>query len=410
MEKLAINGGTPVRSTAFSSWPIWGDEERAALIKVLDSGVWSVPSDLVDEFAQKYATYQDAKFGICVTSGTTALEAALRSAGVGPGDEVIVPAYTFVASATACLAVGALACFADIDPETWTIDPKSVEERINERTKAIIPVHIGGQPADLDAILDIAGRYNLVVIEDAAPAHSAAWRGRRVGAIGDMGIFSFQSSKNLNAGEGGIIVTDNPEYANKCWSISNLGRVPSGEWYQHELWGSNLRMTQWQAAILFAQMERLDEQNARRDENARYLSGEIAKLGLRPLKIDERVTQHAWHVFFMRFDPLTANGASRKEFVQAVQAEGIPIGLGYSQPLYETNAVRRRTIEVLKWQERDEKEAERLFSNCPVTERACAEESLLIMHHILLGNRRDMNDIVEAIAKVLRYIKPGVKS
>lgn len=203
-ERLALHGGTPVRTEPFPRWPVWGEEEEKALLEVLHSGQWGIGGEKTTQFEEAFARFQNARYGISVTNGTAALEIALRAAGVGPGDEVIIPPYTFVATATACLALGALPVFADIDPETYLLSPTAAEARITERTKAIIAVHIGGCPADMDAFPELARRHGLKLIEDAAQAHAAAWRGRRVGAIGDMGAFSFQSSKNLSAGEGGL--------------------------------------------------------------------------------------------------------------------------------------------------------------------------------------------------------------
>ncbi len=405
MEKLAIQGGTPVRTKPFPSWPVWGKEEEQALLAVLHSGRWGIGGDKIAEFEAAFARFQDAHYGVCVTNGTAALEIALRAAGVGPGDEVIIPPYTFVATATACLALGALPVFADIDPETYNLSPAAAEAQITERTKAIIAVHIGGCPADLDALPALARRHGLTLIEDAAQAHAASWRGRRVGAIGDMGTFSFQSSKNLNAGEGGIILTDNAELADRCWSIHNVGRVREGAWYQHERWGGNYRMSQWQAAILLAQMTRLEEQSARREENARYLGEELAKIGLRPLARDPRVTQHAWHLFIFRYDASLARGAKREAFIEAMRAEGIPCAPGYV-PLYATNAVRRGTEDNLRWVGRDPGEIERLHRSCPAAERACYEEAVWLGQNVLLGTRADMDSIVEAAAKVLRLLEP----
>lgn len=406
-DRLAIHGGAPVRRAPFPAWPVWGREEEKALMEVLHSGRWGIGGDHVARFEEAFARYQDARYGVCVTNGTAALEIALRAAGVGPGDEVIIPPYTFVATATACLALGAVPAFADVDPDTYNLSPEAAEAQITDRTKAIIAVHIGGCPADLDALTDLARRHGLVLIEDAAQAHGAAWRGRRVGAIGHMGTFSFQSSKNLNAGEGGIILSDDRELAERCWSIHNVGRVREGAWYQHEIWGGNYRMTQWQAAILLAQMTRLDEQNRRREENARYLAEGLARLGLRPLARDDRVTQHAWHLFIFRYDAALARGASREAFIRAMQAEGIPCSEGYV-PLYATNAVRNGVRDVLRWTGRDERDLDRLLQPCPAAERACYHEAVWLPQSVLLGTREDMDSIIEAAAKVLRLL-PGEK-
>jgi len=405
MEKLAIHGGTPVRTQPFPKWPIWGREEEEALLATLRSGQWGIGGDRVSQFEAAFARFQDAKYGVCVTNGTAALEIALRAVGIRPGDEVIIPPYTFVATATACLALGALPVFADIDPETYNLSADAAESQIRAHTRAIIGVHIAGCPADMDALPELAQRHGLALIEDGAQAHAAAWRGRRVGAIGDLGTFSFQSSKNLNAGEGGIILSNNEELAERCWSIHNVGRVRQGAWYQHETWGSNFRMTQWQAAILLAQMTRLAEQSARREENAAYLSQELSKLGLRPLRRDPRVTQHAWHIYIFRYDPSLARGATREQFIQAMNAEGIPCASGYV-PLYATNAVRAGVADTLRWVGRDPAEIDRLLRPCPAAERACYQEAVWFSQTMLLGSRADMDSIVEAAAKVLRLLEP----
>jgi len=251
-----------VRSEPFPGWPIWDEREEEQLLEVLHSGKWSStsePSPKLAAFQERFAQLQDARYALGVFNGTVALEAVLQAAGIGYGDEVIIPPYTFVATATSCLSVGAVPVFVDIDPQTYNIAPTRIEEAITPRTKAIIPVHIGGCPADLDAILDIATRHGLLVIEDACQAHGSAWKGRRVGAIGDLGCFSFQASKNINAGEGRAVVSDDQELIERAWSVHNCGRIREGAWYQHEVLGSNFRMTEWHAAILLAQMTRFEE-------------------------------------------------------------------------------------------------------------------------------------------------------
>ena len=261
-----------MRTAPFPSWPVWDERDEQALLAVLRSGTWGAHAGTrVTEFGQRFAAYQQAEHAVCVTNGTAALEVALRAVGVGPLDEVIIPPYTFVATATAVLAIGAIPVFCDILPDTYLIDAADAERRITPRTRAIVAVHIAGQPADLDAVGDVARRHGLKVVEDAAQAHGAAWRGRRVGAIGDAGSFSFQSSKNLNAGEGGIILTDDREVAERAWSLANVGRIPDGAWYQHEGMGFNLRLTEFQGALLLSQLERLPEQFERRERNARFL-------------------------------------------------------------------------------------------------------------------------------------------
>ena len=294
MSKLAIKGGEPVRESPFPQWPVFDRREVEALREVVNSRFWGIGGRKVKEFEGKFAAYQGAKYGVAVTSGTTALEIALRAANIGARDEVIVPAYTFSATAAAVLQVNALPVFADIDPSNYTLDPRRVEETITDRTKAIIPVHIGGCPANMDSIIKIANRNNLMTIEDACQSWGAEWKGRRVGAIGNLGAFSFQSSKNITSGEGGIITTNDKELYELCWSYHNCGRTLEGPQYEHELLGFNYRMTEFQAAVLLVQLSRLDEQTKTRNENASYLSKELSKIGgVEPLQQCEEVTRHA---------------------------------------------------------------------------------------------------------------------
>jgi dTDP-4-amino-4,6-dideoxygalactose transaminase len=401
MSKLAIDGGTPVRDKPFPSWPLWGEEEEKALLEVLHSGEWSSPTKPAAKlaaFQQAFGEYQQAKHVLGVFNGTVALVTAFRAAGLTYGDEAIVPPYTFVATATACLSVGAIPVFADIDPATYNIDPERIEEAITPRTKAIVPVHIGGCPADMDAIIELARKHNLMVIEDACQAPGAAWKGRRVGAIGDMGCMSFQASKNVNAGEGGAVMTDDDELAVRAWSVQNCGRIPEGAWYQHEVLGNNYRMTEWQAAILLAQLGRTTELCARREANAVYLAQRMAEIpGVTAQARDERVTEHANHLFVFRYDSEAFGGLPRESFLAALRAEGIPASPGYT-PLYKAGAIRRGIVELRRFTEGREVEYEE--PDCPVTERACTAEGAWLGQTVLLGTKTDMDDIAEAILKI----------
>ncbi|MHB0874772.1 MAG: DegT/DnrJ/EryC1/StrS family aminotransferase [Anaerolineae bacterium] len=401
-QQLAIDGGTPVRTQPFPKWPVWGQEERDALLGALDSGVWGIGSPAIDEFEQKFAAMQGAKQCISVPNGTVAIEVALRGAGITYGDEVIVTPYTFVATASAVLTVGGIPVFADIEPDTYQIDARSVEKAITPRTKAIIPVHIGGGPADMDAIMDVARRHNLMVIEDCAQAHLAAWNGKRVGSIGDLGTFSFQSSKNITAGEGGAIVGNDDRLMDSVWSYRNVGRVRQGAWYQHEVLGGNSRMSAWQAAILLAQMPRAEGQLAVREGNGVRLAAMLSDVpGIRPLKRDERATQHAYHLFIFRYDRSGFGGRSREDFFQALAAEGIHSYKGYV-PLYGENAIINASAALAKLTGGAVVSKEENASRCPVVERVCREEACWLTQNMLLGSEADTASIAEAIAKVQR--------
>lgn len=400
MSKLAMDGGEKTRTKSFPSWPVWDESELNALKEVLDSGRWGVGNPWVTKFAEKFAAYVGVEHGVCVTNGTAAIEIALMAADVSRGDEVIVPPYTFMATASAVLAVNGIPIFADIDPETYNIDPDAIEEAITDRTKAIIPVHIGGCPADMDRIMEIARKRNLIVIEDSAQAHSAEWRGQRVGGIGNMGAFSFQSSKNLCAGEGGIITTGDQKLGDRCWSFCNCGRVKSGAWYDHRVLGSNFRMTAWQAALLLAQMERLDEQTETRNRNALYLSEKLSEIeGIKPAKRDERVTKHAYHLYIFRYNAESFAGQPRSRFLEALSAEGIPCSSGYN-PLYKHELFKASIQRNPALYDCDEDKADYSKLYLPVTERVCDEEAVWFGQSMLLGTQEDMDDIVKAIKKI----------
>lgn len=400
-DTLAIDGGTPVRSRPWPRWPIFDETEEQAILEVVRSGKWwSVEGTKVREFEEAFARFQDAQFAVCVTNGTAALEVALRAAHIGCGDEVIVPPYTFIATATAVLSVGATPVFVDVEEESLNIDPTKIEEAITPRTRAIIPVHIAGCPADMDGVLEIARKHNLLVIEDAAQAHAAEWKGTKVGAIGDMGCFSFQASKNLNAGEGGAVLTNNPHWADQVWSVHNVGRVRGGRWYEHHVLGSNFRMTEFQAAILLAQLKRLPEQTERRTQNAHRLTEMLSQIpGIRPPRPDPRVTRHAYHLYIFRYDKNHFGGRPREDFLKALNAEGIPCSAGYV-PLYKERVFLNRPISKDLCQLSTLKDYSKV--QCPVCERACYEEAVWLYQNMLLGDERDIEDIATAVAKVQR--------
>ncbi|MBI3948261.1 MAG: DegT/DnrJ/EryC1/StrS family aminotransferase [Armatimonadetes bacterium] len=397
--KLAIDGGTPVRDTQarpWPGWPVWDEREEQALLEVLRSGRWGIwDGSRGERFAETFARFQGAEYGVVNTNGTAALEIALRAAGLQMGDEVIVPPYTFIATASAVLMTNGVPVFADIDPDTYNLDPKAAEAAITPRTRAIIAVHIAGCPADMDALTALAYDNSLILIEDCCQAHAAEWGGRKVGSIGDMGAFSFQSSKNLNAGEGGIVVTNSREYYERCWSIVNVGRAIGGAWYDHPFLGSNYRMTEFQAALLEAQFTRLPEQTEHRWRNAQILNHRLADIpGIRPMKVDERVTVHACHLYVFRVDESAPGGMTRARFIEALNAEGVPCSAGYV-PLYRNHLFRtHNTVAATRM--------DYAKLRLPVAERACDHEAVWLAQPMLLGTPEDVQDIVDAVAKVQR--------
>jgi dTDP-4-amino-4,6-dideoxygalactose transaminase len=401
-ETLAIDGGHPVRTLDFPSWPVWDDREEKLLLEVLHSGQWGILNGgKVAEFERQFSALVGAQRTLCVTSGTSALEIALRALGIGPDDEVITTPYSFVATPSAAFLTGAKPVFVDIDPGTYLLDPAQVEAAITERTVAVMPVHVAGCPADIDGMLEIARKHDLYLIEDACQAWGAEWNGQPVGALGDLGCFSFQASKNINAGEGGAIVTNNEELAERCWSLHNVGRIRTGAWYQHEFLGWNYRITEWQGAILLAQLSRLAEHMALREDNASYLSARLGEIhGLDPAQVDPRVTRHAWHLYMMTYDPGAFGGWPCDRFVAALSAEGIPCSPGY-RPLNQMPALRRALAEqagqIDPW---DTAETDLpIFSACPITEDLC-QRTVWLKQTMLLGDHEDMDDIVAAVAKI----------
>lgn len=390
MSKLAINGGTPVITTSWPQWPQWDQTEQHQVLAVLESGEWGGFNEKVTEFEHLFAKRHAATYCYTATNGTQSLEAALRVLGVGAGDEVIVPPYTFIATANAPRLAGAKPIFVDIDPATYNLDINLVEAAITPRTKAIIPVHFAGLPADMDALLPLAEKHGLYIIEDAAHAHGSTWHGRPVGALGHIGSFSLQASKNLTAGEGGILLTNHEELAGKLWSFINQGRKPDGAWFEHGILGSNQRMTGWQAGILLAQMGRFEEQLQRRQENARRLHTILDEVdGLTPQKWDDRCEVHAHHLFIIRYDAAAWQDVPRERFVAALEAEGVPLSIGYTVPLYDQPPLAAPHSRHLP---------------CPATEHACRSEGTWMHHSALLATPTMVDGIAQAIFKVREQI------
>ncbi|MCE5257866.1 MAG: DegT/DnrJ/EryC1/StrS family aminotransferase [Chloroflexi bacterium] len=399
MSKLAIDGGAPQRSLPFPSWPQWDEHEEQALLTTLHSGGWWAPGgSQVHSFEEEFAAYQDARYGVAVTNGSAALEVCLRAAGIDWGDEVITTPYTFIATANSCLLVGTVPRFTDVLPETWNMNPEQIEALITPRTKAIMPVHIAGEPADLDAICTIARKHNLLVIEDACQAHGAIWNGRKVGAIGDMGCFSFQASKNITGGEGGMIVSNDEAWADRCWSVQNVGRQRGKAWYFHPVLASNYRLAEWQGAILRVQLTRIEEQTARRSANAAYLAEALSQVaGLTPTRPDPRVTRGANHLFRLWYNPDAFGGRPTPEFVKAMNAEGIPITMGYPEPLSESPVIVNRIAVMC----RKLGLAVPAQPPCPVTTEI-GKRGLWLHQAVLLGSTHDMDDIAAAAVKIQR--------
>ncbi len=398
-QTLAIFGGAKTRTRPFPTWPVFGAEEEQRLLRALRSGKWGkLHGSEVAEFERRFAAMHGCKHGIAVVNGTVSLRIALMAAGIQAEDEVIVPSYTFLATATAVVEANAVPVFADIDLETFNLSPTAFEAAITPRTRAIIPVHIAGQPADMEGIMAIAKRHRLLVLEDAAHAHAALYRGRPAGSLGDISSFSFQSSKNLTSGEGGIITTSDDKLAAACRSIHNCGRLEGGLWYEHHLMSGNYRLGEFQGAVLNAQLERLEEQTRTRDRNGQYLAARLSRIpGLYPQRRPADCTRHSYHLFLFRIDA-DAFGAPRAAILQALQAEGIPVCGGYALPLYRQPLFLNKAFGPYLPHASERLDYAKV--RCPNCEKICAEQGAWLEQSLLLGNESDMNDIARAFEKV----------
>jgi dTDP-4-amino-4,6-dideoxygalactose transaminase len=394
---LALHGGAPVRTRPFPAWPRFGAPEETRLLDALRSGNWGrLDGSQTEDFERRFAAMHACRHGIAVANGTVALRIALLAAGTRAGAEVIVPPYTFVSTASAVIEANAVPVFADIDPETFNIDPAAITAATTPRTRAIIPVHFAGLVADMDAIMTIAAECNLVVIEDAAHAHGASFRGRPAGSLGHAACFSFQSSKNLTSGEGGIITTNDDGLAARCRSIQNCGRVDGGLWYEHHVISGNYRLGEFQGAVLNAQIERLEEQTHTRDANGGYLAGRLGSMpGITVQPRGSTCTRHSYHLFMVTMD--REFGASRDHVVTALEAEGIPCSAGYGYPLHRQPLFQNRAFGPYLSGISNVPDYARV--ECPNAERVC-DRSIWLGQNLLLGTRDDMDDIVAAFGKI----------
>jgi len=405
MAELALAGGKKSKHKAFPIWPQYDEAERNALLEVLESRVWwRTPGTRTLAFEQEFAKFHGAKHGLAVTNGTAALEVAIAALGIGPGDEVIIPDFTFVATASAVLFTGALPVPVDVSPETWCIDPKLAEAAVTPRTKAIIAVHMGGHPADLDALGELARRKGIALIEDSSHAHATEWKGKRIGSHGTAGTFSFQASKLMTAGEGGMIITNDDAFEKQARSVHDCGRMP-GEWfYSHYIYGSNYRLSEWQGSVLSVQLTRLDAQTQRRHQNARLLDKLLGETpGITPQKLDPRCTRNGQYAYIFHVDSKQFAGASTERLIQAINAEGIPNQASYppihALDVFQNGEYRKR----LSGSQATEPHAS-FKANYPHTHRA-AFETIWIPQPALLGDEEDIHEIAAAWRKIQKFAK-----
>ncbi len=406
--KPALLGGEPLHEGGFSAWPQIDDGHRKEFAEVLDKRGWCcLNGDRVRRFETEYAELMGAKHCIAVANGTSALFASLNALGVGPGDEVVVPPYTFVATINVVLLQHALPVFVDTDRESLQIDATKIASAVTAETHAIMPVHLGGNPADLDTILAVSKETGVPVIEDACQAHLAEWRGKRVGSLGDTGCFSFQVTKNLSAGEGGAVLTNSEEVMERAYAFHGNGRawrrVPGFSYAQN---GANLRMTEFQGALLLEQLKHIEAQSKVREDNAAHLTKRLQTIpGIRPAKMYEGTTRNAYHLYMFRVDSEEFGGLSRNRFREALRAEGVPNHAGYTpiynEPFLKETLYSRGYLNIYG-KERIDRYFEEL--QCPENDRACTE-AVWFTQNMLLGPRSDMDDIANAIERIYAHAK-----
>jgi 3-amino-5-hydroxybenzoate synthase len=403
MSVLALMGGQKTKTKPFPAWPQYDEAEMQALREVLESRLWwRTPGTQTLQFEQDFAAMHGAKYGIAVTNGTHAIEVALGALGIGFGDEVIVPDYTFVATASAVLSLGALPVLVDVDHDTYSIDPAKVRAAITPHTKAIIAVHMGGLPADMDALAEVAAQRNLPLIEDSAHAHGSEWRGKRVGTLGLAGTFSFQASKTMTAGEGGIVITNDPEFERTARSIQDCGRMAGRPFYDHVMYGSNYRLSEWQGAVLGVQLTRLDSQTRLRHHNACILDGVLREIdGITPQRMDERCTRNGHYLYMFHYNSASFAGLPPARFAEALAAEGVPTHMSYpplhSLEVFTTGAYKKR---IPPGQPTD------MMRHEPFPNSARAmREVINLPHATLLGDEQDLHEIGAAIRKIQQHAR-----
>jgi len=404
-DKPALLGGPKAHPDRFPRWPVYDSTEEQALIDVLRSNNWGrLDGKVTARFEEEYAKLMGMKYSLAVSGGTTALFTMLGVLDVGPGDEVIMPVYTFVATYNVVVLNYALPILVDTDIESFQIDPQKMEKAITKQTKVLMPVHMGGVPANLDKIMEIAQKNKLPVIEDACQAPWSEWRGKRVGAYGVGGAFSFQSSKNLNCAEGGAITTNDEEFIKACYRFHNQGMGPAAATYGtgEGTRGTNGRLTEFQANLLLAQLTRFEAQSIKRTQNAAYLTKLLNEIpGISPAKLYDGVTNVSYHLYMFRYDKTHFDGMSRQRFMEALRAEGISSSTGYghlNKDAYVTGLAQNKHFLKIYGEKTMKQWIER--NHCPQNDKLTDEESLWFTQNMLLGTTRNMEQIAEAMRKI----------
>ncbi len=405
MSDLAILGGNPVRTKPFSPWPQYRQSDIERIVRTVESRHWGgfpYPTPLATEFCQGFAELQGAKYALPVVNGTVSITVSLQVAGVGFGDEVIVPAFTWDGTATAVLAMGAVPVFADVDPDTYCLDVESVRKAITPRTKAIVPVHLAMRFTDMDALMELARAHNLKVIEDCAHAHGGAYKGKGAGSIGDIGSFSLQESKLMTSGEGGLLTTNSLEYYEALQTVINCGRASLTDEFGRRMIGLNYRMTDLQIALLVGQLEMLPELREKRARHADLLTSLLQGVpGVRTLPAQAAITQPTIYTYVFQYRPEPGTPAPHRDlFVAAIAAEGIPCDGRFYEAVYKSDLFYATPENCGQLAVGRDEPVDYSKCCCPVSERAAYEESVWLFQFELIGEEEDVCDVARAIGKI----------
>ncbi len=402
--KLAILGGEPVRmNKSWPRWPYWDDNVVDSVVKTTKSRIWcriQSRSGTVPTFEKKFAQLMGTKFCVATGSGTQALHTCVEALGIGAGDEVITSPYTDPGTIASILVARALPVLADLDRQSYQLDPADVERRITENTKAIMPVHMMGQPCDMESIMAIARKHNLKVIEDAAQAHLSEYQGKKLGTIGDFGCFSFQSSKTIACGEGGGIIGNDEELMDKCYTVHNHGTSRRG---LTEVAGPKYRMNEFEAAVLLGQLAGVQERFERRNENAAHLTSRLKDVpGIVPQKLYKGTKSGSFYLYATTYRKEYFNGVERSKFLKVLSAEGVSLSPYIRQGLHKEPWIEHILNSKVYKKMFSEKRLKSYRDQipCPNCDKVCQEMAMIWASGPLLGTKEDMDDIANAIIKV----------
>jgi len=402
--KLAILGGEPARKNKpWPRWPYWDENIIDSVVKTTKSRIWcriQSRSGTVPTFEKKFAQLMGTKFCVATGSGTQALHTCVEALGIGGGDEIITSPYTDPGTIASILSARALPVLADLDRRSYQLDPDDVERRITENTKAIMPVHMMGQPCHMERIMEIAKKHDLKVIEDAAQAHLAEYQGKKLGTIGDLGCFSFQSSKTIACGEGGGIIGNDEELMDKCYTVHNHGTSRRG---RTEVAGPKYRMNEFEAAVLLGQLPGVQERFTRRNENAAYLTSRLKDIpGIVPQKLYKGTTSGSFYLYATTYLKEYFNGADRSKFLKALSAEGVSLSPYIRQGLHKEPWIEHILNSKVYQKMFSKKRLQRYRreNRCPNCDKVCREMAMIWASGPLLGTKEDMDDIANAILKV----------